>query len=142
VSFFAAGSNFRRFCNSVARSCGKEPVRVRHITDSLPRFEVQTDRPLQFAVCCGLSRSVFCGLATVLFLLNRVFRKLTLFGYSTSASPGIAKTIVLLTSISAIKFLCLGIIGQYLALVVNEVKGDLKSQKTRHMTHDWFGMLL
>jgi polyisoprenyl-phosphate glycosyltransferase len=78
--------------------------------------------PLQVAVWFGLSMSAFCAFVMVLFFLNRVFPEFTLFGYSIGASPGIATTVILLTLVSAINFFCLGIIGQYLGLVLKEVK--------------------
>jgi dolichol-phosphate mannosyltransferase len=87
--------------------------------DSIVSFSTA---PLQFAAWCGLSMSAVCMVLTVLFLLNRVFPEFTLFGYSIGASPGIATTVILLGLVSAINFFCLGIIGQYLALVLREVK--------------------
>jgi dolichol-phosphate mannosyltransferase len=78
--------------------------------------------PLHFAAWCGLSMSVICGVITIVFVLNRLVPEFTLFGYAIGASPGIATTVILVSLISAINFLCLGIIGQYLALVLREVK--------------------
>jgi dolichol-phosphate mannosyltransferase len=78
--------------------------------------------PLQLAVWCGLSMGVVCLVLTILFLFNRVLPGFTLFGYSLTASPGVATTVILLSFVSATNFFCLGIIGQYLALVLREVK--------------------
>jgi polyisoprenyl-phosphate glycosyltransferase len=78
--------------------------------------------PLQLAVWCGLSMGALCIVLTILFFLNRVFPEFTLFGYSLAASPGVATTVILLGLVSATNFFCLGIIGQYLALVLREVK--------------------
>ena len=78
--------------------------------------------PLQFAAWCGLSMSLICGVTTIVFILNRLLPEFTLFGYAIGARPGTATTVILVLLISAINFLCLGIIGQYLALVLREVK--------------------
>ena len=78
--------------------------------------------PLQFAVLCGLSASLLCGFTTALFILNRFFPSFTLFGYSVGANPGVTTIVILVLLTSAFNFLCLGIMGQYLALVVREVK--------------------
>ena len=78
--------------------------------------------PLQFAVIAGFFTSFFCALATGLFVLNRFFPEFTLFGYSVGASPGVATIVILVSLISAINFFCLAIIGQYLSLVLREVK--------------------
>jgi glycosyltransferase involved in cell wall biosynthesis len=78
--------------------------------------------PLQIAVWSGLTMSALCLLLMLLFLLNRLFPRFTLLGYYLGANPGIATIAILLTLVSAINFLCLGIIGQYLAVVLKEVK--------------------
>jgi polyisoprenyl-phosphate glycosyltransferase len=78
--------------------------------------------PLQFAVIGGLSTSFLCAVITGLFFLNRLVPGFTLFGYSVGASPGVATIVILLSLVSAINFFCLAIIGQYLALVLREVK--------------------
>lgn len=92
---------------------------MRLAIDSIVGFSTA---PLQLAVWSGLSMSAVCIMLTILFLLNRIFSGFTLFGYSLSASPGIATTVILLGLVSAINFFCLGIMGQYLALVLREVK--------------------
>jgi polyisoprenyl-phosphate glycosyltransferase len=78
--------------------------------------------PLQLGVWCGLSMSALCLLLMFLFLLNRLFPRFTLLGYYLGANPGIATIVILLSLVSAINFLCLGIIGQYVAVVLKEVK--------------------
>jgi glycosyltransferase involved in cell wall biosynthesis len=78
--------------------------------------------PLRFAVAGGLCTSLLCALMTGLFLLNRLVPSFTLFGYSVGASPGVATIVILVLLVSAINFFCLAIIGEYLALVLREVK--------------------
>jgi glycosyltransferase involved in cell wall biosynthesis len=106
-----------------ARAAGRSKynlIRLTHLAlDSMVGF---SSAPLQFAVLCGLCVSVLCGLTTALFTLNRLFPSFTVFGYSVGANPGVATIVILVLLTSAFNFLCLGIIGQYLALVVREVK--------------------
>jgi glycosyltransferase involved in cell wall biosynthesis len=92
---------------------------VRLALDSMVSF---SSAPLQFAVLCGLSASLLCAFTTALFVLNRLFPSFTLFGYSVGVNPGVATIVILVLLTSAFNFLCLGIMGQYLALVVREVK--------------------
>jgi glycosyltransferase involved in cell wall biosynthesis len=112
-------------------------IRLSHLAmDSMVGF---SSAPLQLSVLCGLCVSILCGLTTALFLLNRIFPRFTVFGYSVGANPGVATIVILVLLTSAFNFLCLGIMGQYLALVVREVKrrpqsvvrevvGDLEEQ--------------
>jgi polyisoprenyl-phosphate glycosyltransferase len=78
--------------------------------------------PLRFAVAGGLCTSLLCALMIGLFLLNRLVPGFTLFGYSVGASPGVTTIVILVLLVSAINFFCLAIIGEYLALVLREVK--------------------
>jgi polyisoprenyl-phosphate glycosyltransferase len=87
--------------------------------DSVIGFSVA---PLHFAVIAGFFMSFFCVAITGLFLLNRLVPGFTLFGYSVGASRGVATIVVLVSLVSAINFFCLAIIGQYLSLVLQEVK--------------------
>jgi polyisoprenyl-phosphate glycosyltransferase len=103
--------------------------------------------PLQFAVIAGLSTSFFCAVITGLFFLNRLVPGFTLFGYSVGASRGVATIVILVSLVSAINFFCLAIIGQYLSLVLREVKrrpqaivqqliGDVRRQRVAYPLHD------
>jgi glycosyltransferase involved in cell wall biosynthesis len=108
---------------------------IRLALDSIVSF---TSAPLQFAVICGFSTGLICLFISLLFLLNRLFPSFTIFGYSIGASPGTATIAILLSLVSAMNFFCLGIVGQYLAVILKEVKrrpqaivqqtvGDLKA---------------
>lgn len=78
--------------------------------------------PLRLATLVGLFMGFITLMAAGLFLLNRIFPSFSLFGYYVGANPGTA-TLVLYTSfISSALFFCLGIIGEYLAVVIKEVK--------------------
>lgn len=87
--------------------------------DSVVSF---TSAPLQLAVFCGLSTGLFCLMIGALFLANRLFPSFTVFGYSIGASPGTATIVILICLVSAMNFFCLGIMGQYLAIVLREAK--------------------
>jgi hypothetical protein len=65
----------------------------------------------------------FSLLLGALFLLNRWLPKFTLFGYNIGANPGTTTIILFLAIISSMLFFCLGIMGEYLVLLVKEVKG-------------------
>ena len=66
--------------------------------------------------------SGFSVLLAVLLLLNRFFPKFTLFGYYIGANPGTTTIVILLLFIGSLLFLCLGILGEYLGIVMKEVK--------------------
>jgi dolichol-phosphate mannosyltransferase len=103
--------------------------------------------PLQFAVIAGLFTSFLCAIITGLFFLNRLFPRFTLFGYSVGASPGVATIVILVSLLSAVNFFCLAIVGQYVALVLREVKrrpqaivqeliGEVRRQRVAYPLHD------
>jgi glycosyltransferase involved in cell wall biosynthesis len=87
--------------------------------DSIVNF---SSAPLLLAVWSGLSMSVLCAIIIVFFLINRLYPSFSILGYSTGASPGTATIVTLVSLLFAINFFCLGIIGQYLAIVLKEVK--------------------
>ena len=79
--------------------------------------------PLRVASMIGITMGFFSLLLGALFLLNRWFPKFTLFGYNIGANPGTTTIILFLAIISSMLFFCLGIMGEYLVLLVKEVKG-------------------
>jgi len=103
--------------------------------------------PLQFAVIAGLFTSFFCAVITGLFFLNRLLPGFTLFGYFVGANAGVATIVILVSFVSAINFFCLAIIGQYLSMVLREVKrrpqaivqeliGEVRRQRVAYPLHD------
>jgi polyisoprenyl-phosphate glycosyltransferase len=78
--------------------------------------------PLRLASLVGLGMSALSLLLIVALLINRFFPKFTLFGYYIGANPGTTTIVVLLLFIGSLLFLCLGIIGEYLGVVVKEIK--------------------
>lgn len=79
--------------------------------------------PLRMASMIGIGMGFFSLLLGALFLLNRWLPKFTPFGYNIGANPGTTTIILFLAIISSMLFFCLGIMGEYLVLLVKEVKG-------------------
>jgi polyisoprenyl-phosphate glycosyltransferase len=78
--------------------------------------------PLRFATWVGVVMGVLTLVAAALFLLNRLVPSFTLFGYYVGANPGTATLVLYLSFISSALFFCLGIMGEYLAVIIKEVK--------------------
>jgi hypothetical protein len=55
-------------------------------------------------------------------LVNRLFPRFTLFGYSVGANAGIATLLVFLSFSLSVLFICLGIVGEYLIVLLQEIK--------------------
>ena len=94
--------------------------------------------PLRLASMIGLGMAVLSLLLGGLFVLNRIFPRLTVLHYWIGASPGTTTIILILLAVSAMLFLCLGVLGEYLIVMLKELKrrptaiaraviGDLKS---------------
>lgn len=79
--------------------------------------------PLRVASMIGIAMGFFSLLLGGLFLLNRWIPQFTLFGYNIGANPGTTTIILFLAIISSMLFFCLGIMGEYLVVLVKEVKG-------------------
>ena len=79
--------------------------------------------PLRMASMIGIGMGFFSLLLGALFLLNRWLPTFTPFGYNIGANPGATTIILFLAIVSSMLFFCLGIMGEYLVLLVKEVKG-------------------
>jgi len=80
--------------------------------------------PLRFASMLGFLLSLVAACLAVALLLNRLIPSILLpFGYYIGASPGTTTLALLILGAFAALFFCLGIIGEYIALIVIEVKG-------------------
>jgi dolichol-phosphate mannosyltransferase len=79
--------------------------------------------PLRLASLLGLTMSALSFVLGMAFLVNRLFPSFTLFGYYVGANRGTATIVILLLIFGSLLFLCLGILGEYLAIVVKEIKG-------------------
>lgn len=78
--------------------------------------------PLRLASASGILMGMLTLLAGSLFLLNRLFPSFTLLHYWVGLSPGVTTMILYFSVLFSILFFCLGIIGEYLALLIKEVK--------------------
>ena len=79
--------------------------------------------PLRLASITGLLMGCFSMLFGVLVLVNRLFPTFTLLGYWVGANPGIATLSCFLAFVFSILFICVGIIGEYLIVLLQEAKG-------------------
>ena len=78
--------------------------------------------PLRLASFIGLAMASFSLLFGFLVLLTRLFPRLTLFGYWIGANSGVATLACFLALVFSILFLCVGIMGEYLTVLLQEVK--------------------
>jgi len=78
--------------------------------------------PLRLVSMFGLLMSIAAFLIGLFMLANRLFPQFTLFGYQIGVNPGIATLVIILSTFSSLIFLCLAMIGEYLALIVIEIK--------------------
>lgn len=78
--------------------------------------------PLRLATFMGVAMGLFSLIFGTLVMVNRLFRGFTLFGYWIGASPGMATLAVFLSFMFSVLFLCLGIVGEYLIVLLQEIK--------------------
>lgn len=78
--------------------------------------------PLRLASLMSLALAFGCALSGLLLLANRVYPAFTILGYNIGANPGIATVAILMLLISSCIMASLGIIGEYLSVVLVEVK--------------------
>jgi dolichol-phosphate mannosyltransferase len=78
--------------------------------------------PLRLASLLSLGLGVMCVLGATLLVVNRILPGFTVFGYSIGAGQGVATIAILLLLIASAILGALGIIGEYLAVVLVEVK--------------------
>jgi dolichol-phosphate mannosyltransferase len=78
--------------------------------------------PLRLATVVGLGMGVLTLVSAALFTLNRFVPSFQPFGYDINANAGTATIVLYLSLIASALFFCLGILGEYLAVVIREVK--------------------
>jgi dolichol-phosphate mannosyltransferase len=78
--------------------------------------------PLRIASMLGLVISGFSLTGSLIFLFMRISGWQP-FGYSVAQAQGLTTVIISLFFLSGIQLICIGIMGEYLAQVVEEVKG-------------------
>jgi dolichol-phosphate mannosyltransferase len=78
--------------------------------------------PLRIASFIGAGMGVLSILFGLLILVNRLFPRFTLFHYWVGQSPGVATLLVFIAFALSVLFLCLGIVGEYLIVLLHEIK--------------------
>lgn len=103
--------------------------------------------PLRLASIVGLAMAGFSMVFGVLVVLNRFFPRFTILGYWVGANPGVTTVLCFLAFVFSILFTSIGIIGEYLGVLLQEVKrrptavvesvlgGVEKNSLAVHVTH-------
>ena len=79
--------------------------------------------PLRLSSLFGLLFGLMSMLAGIFLLLNRVFPGFEPFGYKIGVNPGLATIAILGAFVGSVILICLGVIGEYLGVLLKEVKG-------------------
>jgi dolichol-phosphate mannosyltransferase len=120
VGFKQSGVRYDR----PGRVHGESKYNIRRLCAlALQGFISSSAIPLRLATLMGLSMAAFSLLFGVLVVINRVIPKFGVLGYWVGANEGLATLFVFLSLVVAILFLCLGIIGEYLIVMFQEIKG-------------------
>jgi dolichol-phosphate mannosyltransferase len=78
--------------------------------------------PLRLASIIGVSMGIFSVVFGILILINRLFRSFSLLGYWVGANAGTATVLVFLAFALSVLFVCVGIVGEYLIVLLQEMK--------------------
>jgi polyisoprenyl-phosphate glycosyltransferase len=78
--------------------------------------------PLRLASIIGVGMGLFSVVFGVLILINRLFPRFSLLGYWVGANAGTATVLVFLAFALSVLFVCVGILGEYLIVLLQEVK--------------------
>lgn len=78
--------------------------------------------PLRLASIIGLGMSVASLVLAGVVLANRFFPNLNLFGYYVGQNPGTTTLAILILLLGSLLFLSLGILGEYMVVIVKEIK--------------------
>jgi polyisoprenyl-phosphate glycosyltransferase len=78
--------------------------------------------PLRLSSFIGLGMGLFSILFAAAVLINRMFPHFSIFGYRVGASPGVATILVFVSFALSVLFSCLGLIGEYLIVLLQESK--------------------
>ena len=105
------------------RAAGVSKYNVRRLTvlavNNLVSFSTA---PLRLATWVGLMMTGFTLMSALLFTINRFVPAFHPFGYDINAHAGTATIVLYISFIASALFFCLGIIGEYLAVIIKEVK--------------------
>jgi len=79
--------------------------------------------PLRLSSLSGLFFGLMSLLAGIFLLINRFFSGFEPFGYKIGVNPGLATIAILGTFLGSVILICLGVIGEYLGVLLKEMKG-------------------
>ena len=79
--------------------------------------------PLRLASIIGFAGGFLSLLLGLAFLINRLVPQLFPFGYNLNVSPGLASIAILISLIGSMTLICMGILGEYIGVVLTEIKG-------------------
>jgi dolichol-phosphate mannosyltransferase len=92
---------------------------VRLAGDSFIGFSVV---PLRIASVTGVCIAFLTLLFGLFIVLNRLIPSLTFLGYDLGKNPGLASVLFLVSFVSSLTLFCLGVIGEYISVLLKEVK--------------------
>lgn len=75
--------------------------------------------PLSMATLLGFGMAGFSFLIAVFYLLQK-------FVFNKNITPGLASTIVMVTMLAGVQLICLGVMGEYIGRIYEEVRGRPK----------------
>lgn len=78
--------------------------------------------PLRVSTFVGMGMGLLTLAAALVFTLNRFVPAFKPFGYDINAHAGTATIVLYISLIASAGFFCLGIIGEYLGVIIKEVK--------------------
>ncbi|MFZ1609494.1 MAG: glycosyltransferase family 2 protein [Chitinophagales bacterium] len=81
-----------------------------------------SNKPLRIATYLGILFAVPSFLIGILYILNKLFG-ITIFTYPSTDQPGVATLTVAVFFIGGIMLIILGIIGEYISRIYEEIKG-------------------
>ena len=106
-----------------ARSKGESKYNIsRLIGLAISAFVGFTNVPLRISAFIGLFSSFVSLCLVVLIFINRLWPSFSFFGYYIGEVSGVTTLSVIILLFSSLILFSLGIIGEYLALVVKELK--------------------
>jgi len=82
-----------------------------------------SDAPLRLIGFSGVVVGLFSFVVMVAVIVNRIFPQFSLLGYWVGASPMAATLLVVFLFFMSLMFIFLGILGEYIRILLQEVKG-------------------
>ena len=119
VGFRQAGITYAR----PARLHGVSKYNVRRLVALAVQGLISfSNIPLRLASLMGVGMGFFSIVFGILVLINRLFPKFSVLGYRVGDNGGVASMLIFLAFTFSILFLCLGIVGEYLVVLLHEIK--------------------